>query len=148
MVAKENAEVKADSLEVVPFKKVGPYDFKLTRAKCNEMFGEPESEKLHATGHYRQVRGPCEIEFDEKSGKVTSVWIHSGNPTWGAHSLFTRQGVEAMREADGVATEAGAWQHFPKFGIVIGSMGKRKTSEGPVVLVCTAKRFGILKLMR
>lgn len=134
-------------LNIQPFLSVGTYRFGMTRSECAAIHGPPETKRYNAGLElFEEARGQVRADFGEHDDKLNCVWIAKGllDPTFQGLSLFDRRGLDQLRGEDPGSCEFGAYEHLPRWGIIVGSLGRKKIKGGPLVVVASAERYKML----
>lgn len=132
---------------VVPFVSGGGFRFGMTVQECAELNGPPEKKRYNAGLElFEEIRGQVRADFGEHDGRLNCLWISKGPqvPTLRGLSLFDRKSLDQLRAEDPNSCEFGPYEHLPRWGIIVGSLGKRKTKEGPLAIVASVERYKML----
>jgi hypothetical protein len=119
----------------------------MTREECVTANGPPEKKRYNAGLElFEETRGQVRADFDEHDGKLNCLWISKGIlvPTFRDLSLFDRASLDQLRAEDPESCEFGPYEHLPRWGIIVGSLGKKKTKEGPLAIIASAERYKML----
>jgi len=122
--------------QVIPYKSVGEYRFGMSREECTKALGRPEREKNDLPmGWFREYRGQVEAVF--KGNKLILVYFGKGERVIvaGCSVLEDPGALETLMAHDKGSKMNGPYYLFPKLGLCVGGLGKRRIPEGKFAII-------------
>jgi hypothetical protein len=120
---------------LVPFQNVGPYRFGDAPDSCAVAAGAPdESWEDEPMNQFCERRGSVEATYEDGGLVQLTFGLGSSLIIDGMDLFADPTAFAKLRAAHASGKEQGGFVNFPELGVCLGGFGKRRISEGRIVI--------------